>query len=232
MCQHCPTGCAASQPDSHTARCDQSSHGNCARNGSNVNSNVRITEQRFFPVLGNHDWDLGSLSAYLDYFALLETQRYYTFVRKNMRFFALDSALDEPDGMRVGSVQAEWLRTGLEASREHWKIVVMHHPPFSSGHHGSSSWMQWPYQQWGADIVLTGHDHNYERIVRSNFPYLVNGLGGSSRYAPGTTAVAGSQRFYNQDHGALLVEATDQQLHFQFITRAGVTIDTYSLAKS
>jgi hypothetical protein len=88
--------------------------------------------------------------------------------------------------------------------------------------------MQWPYQAWGADVVLAGHDHEYERILLGGFPYFVDGLGGASIYTF-STPVSGSQVRYNGDYGAMLVEADNSQITFQFITRTGIVIDTYTL---
>jgi hypothetical protein len=65
---------------------------------------------------------------------------------------------------------------------------------------------------------LAGHDHTYERIVLSDFPYFVNGLGGKSIYTFGSP-VPGSQVRYNGDYGAMLVEASDSHLLFQFVAR-------------
>lgn len=69
---------------------------------------------------------------------------------------------------------------------------MLHHAPFSSGSsHGSNPRVQWPFQAWGADVVLSGHDHLYERILKTGgFPYFVNGLGGASIYGFGS-AVSG-----------------------------------------
>ena len=105
----------------------------------------------------------------------------------------------------------------------------MHHPPFSSGLHGSSVWMQWPFKSWSIDAVLASHD--YERIMVDGLPYFVNGLGGGARYAPGNVAVAGSEAFYNANHGSMLVEATESSLMFQFMVRDGTMVDTYTTRK-
>jgi hypothetical protein len=188
---------------------------------------------KFFPSLGNHDWQTTGARPYLDYFALPDNERYYDFTRGSVEFFAIDSDSHEPDGTSSTSVQANWLRNELAASTATWKIVYMHHPPYSSGsNHGSETRMQWPYQSWGASAVLAGHDHLYERIVRSGFPYFVNGLGGNDdRYGFGTP-VSGSQVRYNSNWGAMLVDASDSEITFQFITRSGSVVDTYTLTKS
>src|SRR5258706_14184019 len=92
--------------------------------------------------------------------------------------------------------------------------------------------MQWPFEQWGADAVLTGHEHNYERLSIGGIPYFVNGLGGAENVY--TTfrnpPVAGSQVRYSSDWGAMRVDANDQTATFQFITRSGGGIDSYTLA--
>jgi hypothetical protein len=189
-------------------------------------SHAVTTTNRFFPTLGNHDWRAAHAKPYFDYFTLPGNERYYDFVRGPVHFFALDSDPSEPDGIGSQSVQAMWLRDRLNKSTAPWKIVYLHHPPFSSGPHGSNRTLQWPFQQWGATAILSGHDHVYERIVRNGLPYFVNGLGGSITYDFGQT-VSGSQARYNADFGAMLVEATAERITFQFITRKGKVIDTY-----
>jgi len=193
----------------------------------------------FFPALGNHDWYSQSPSGcyasgahpYLNYFSLPGNERYYEVVREPVHFFALDSDPCEPDGIASNSAQAAWLQGALAASSAPWKVVLLHHAPFSSGLHGSTAALQWPYEAWGADAVLAGHDHTYERIVQGSFPYFVNGLGGRSRYAFGEP-IADSQQRYNSDYGAMLVGATAANLDFQFVTRSGETADSYSLSNN
>jgi tartrate-resistant acid phosphatase type 5 len=185
-------------------------------------------ENRFFPSLGNHDWSSLKAQPYLDYFTLPGNERYYDFVWGPLHFFALDSDSREPDGVGSSSIQASWLVNQLAASIAPWNIVYMHHPPYSSGEHGDIEWMQWPFQAWGATVVISGHDHTYERIELNGFPYFINGLGGKSRYNF-PSPVPGSQVRYNQDYGAMLVEATEDRLNFQFINRQGEIIDQYQL---
>lgn len=188
---------------------------------------------RFFPTLGNHDADIANGQAYFDYFSFLPgNKRYYTVDWPPVRIYAVNSVYwIEPDGVKSDSVQAMWLRDELAASPDTWNIVVFHHPPYGSAYHGPSSWMRWPYQEWGADVVLSGHNHVYERIMIDGFPYITNGLGGGARYAWGNTIAEGSVVRFNADHGAQLVEATEQQLTMQFITRTGEVIDTFILER-
>jgi tartrate-resistant acid phosphatase type 5 len=183
---------------------------------------------RFFPSLGNHDTKTGGGQPYLDYFTLSGNERYYDFVRGPVHFFAINSNFSEQDGRSSSSKQALWLKDGLAASDSPWKIVYFHHPPYSSSNHGSDAALQWPFKEWGASAVLTGHDHVYERVIRDGFPYMVNGLGGKSKYSTGSP-VAGSVVRYNSDYGAQLVTATETSLTFKFYTRTGVLVDSYTL---
>jgi tartrate-resistant acid phosphatase type 5 len=186
------------------------------------------TYNRFFPILGNHDWYTNNAQPYLDYFSLPGNKRYYDFVRGPVHFFMLDSYENEADGNTETSVQATWLKNALLTSASPWNLVLVHYAPFSSGLHGSNTTLQWPYQAWGADAVLSGHDHTYERITQNGLPYFVNGLGGYSIYNF-DVPIAGSQFRYNADYGAMLVDATDTAINFQFINRSGIVLDSFSL---
>ena len=186
-------------------------------------------ENRFFPSLGNHDWDTKGAQPYIDYFSLPGNERYYDVARGPVRFFVLDSDTREPDGVGRSSVQAVWLQSALSAATEPWKIVVDHHPPYSSGLHGSTDYMQWPFKDWGASIVLSGHDHLYERLTVDSFPYIVNGLGGHDAIYDFQNILPESQLRYNAEHGAMLVEASRDWIRFEFINVDGEVIDTFTL---
>jgi hypothetical protein len=187
-------------------------------------------ENRFFPTLGNHDWDTGGVQPYLDYFELPGNERYYDFVRGPVHFFAIDSDSREPDGVSSSSVQAQWLQEGLAAAEEPWKIVYMHHPAYTSAPRGPVTWMQWPFAEWGATAVLAGHDHVYERLEIGGMTYVTTGLGGFGPYNF-ADPLPGSQVRFNSDYGALFAEATAEQITFQFITRAGEVVDTFTITK-
>ena len=188
---------------------------------------------RFFATLGNHDWGDGyiqpaTVQPHLDYFTLPNNERYYDFTWGPADVYVIDSDDHEPDGTSSGSVQGAWLQSRLAASSSPWKLVFFHHPPYSSGSHGSTTYMQWPFEAWGATAVLNGHDHIYERVDKGNFPYFVNGLGGASRDSA-HNPVPDSQVRYFADYGAMLVDANTDSITFQFFTRTGVLIDTYTI---
>jgi hypothetical protein len=113
-------------------------------------------------------------------------------------------------------VQAEWLRTKLAASTTPWQIVYFHESPYSSGSDsGSTRVMQWPFAAWGADLMLSAHDHNYERLFVGGLTYLVAGTGGAPLRAM-NPLVPGSQVTYNEYHGALLIEGDIDSLRAEF----------------
>lgn len=187
------------------------------------------TINRFFPSLGNHDWNSAGAIPYLNHFTLPGNERYYDFTRGPVHFFVLDSDSREPDGNSGTSLQAQWLQSKLETSDSRWKIAYFHHPPYSSGtRHGSSTIMRWPFRQLGIDVVLAGHEHLYERIVSDSILYIVNGLGGKEIYTFGNP-IAGSQFRYNGNFGAMLVETDSISMRFRFYSRASALIDYYEL---
>ncbi len=185
---------------------------------------------RFFPALGNHDYSTDNAQPYLDYFSLPGNERYYDFIQGDVHFFMLDSDTREPDGVGRSSIQAQWLKNSLASSTSPWKVVISHYPPYSSGYHGSTDWMIWPFKQWGASIVISGHDHDYERLNVDDFPYLVNGLSGPVYY-PLKTPVSGSQVRHSYDHCALRAEATAKSLSFELICIPDIRVDDFEMHK-
>ena len=187
------------------------------------------TVNRFFPSMGNHDWYTTGAAPYLSYFTLPGNERYYDFVRGNVHFFAIDSDPNEPDGRDSSSVQAQWLKAGLAASSSRYNVVYFHHPPYSSSsYHGSEVIMQWPFREWGATIVLAGHDHTYERLYKDGFTYVVNGLGGKNIYAFGTPLPESVVR-YNNNYGAMQVNSFHDSIVFKFITVTPTVRDYFKL---
>jgi hypothetical protein len=186
---------------------------------------------RFFPSVGNHDWS-NDINAYTSFFSLPGKERYYDFVRGPVHFYSISSDGHEPDGNTSTSKQGKWLKKELRASTSEWNIVYFHHPAYSSGRgHGSTPNMQWPFEEWGADVVISGHDHLYERLAKDDVTYFVNGLGGSHVYGFGAP-LPESRKQFNGDFGAMLVQATDEVVTFQFITRAGRMVDSHTLRDS
>jgi Calcineurin-like phosphoesterase len=137
-------------------------------------------------AIGNHDTTLDfsddSFDAIEAELELLGTPgRYYTTTHGPVDFFYLDSSIPGLYGAG-GSDQLTWLDDALAASDNQWKVVALHHPPYSSGVHGSTPGARERLAPLLArhrvDLVLTGHDHHYERVVpQDGVTYVVSGGG-------------------------------------------------------
>ncbi|HMI85671.1 MAG TPA: metallophosphoesterase [Polyangiaceae bacterium] len=185
---------------------------------------------RFWPSPGNHDWDVADLTPYIDYFTLPGNERYYDIGLGLVHLFAVDSDPREPDGTTADSVQARWLQASLARSTSCFNVVYFHHPAYSSGPHGSSFEMRWPFEAWGADVVLAGHDHVYERFEVGQIPYFTVGLGGGSPYTFVTT-VPESRAQFNSDFGAMLVTANRRGMLFEFFDANGALVESFLSSK-
>lgn len=185
-------------------------------------------QNHFWPSAGNHDWNTGTLKPYTDYFTLPNNERYYTTQIGNVGIFVIDSEPNEPDGMSSTSIQAQWIKQQMQASTAKWKLVFFHEPPYSSGGHGNNTTMQWPFKSWGATAVLAGHEHDYERLTEGGLTYFVDGLGGET-VTGFQSPIAGSQVRYNDDFGAMRIDAADTNITFQFISAGGTVVDKYTI---
>ncbi len=186
-----------------------------------------VSSGHLIPAVGNHDHEQG-IAAFDSYFSGLHGRHVYSAGAGGIRFFVLDSttALASPSAL-VG--QRSWLKRSLLASHARWKVVVLHHPPYSSGTvHGSSPELRWPFASWGADLVLSGHEHNYERVWARGTTFVVDGSGGKDLYGLGP-AVPGSQVRYDADYGALFLLATARELTGEFWSAAGDRVDRFVL---
>jgi hypothetical protein len=185
-------------------------------------------ENRFWPTPGNHDWVQG-LDPYIEYFTLPGNERYYDVDFGLVHLYSVDSDPHEPDGTTFDSVQGKWLKSRLAASKSCYDVVFFHHAAYSSSRHGSSENMRWPFRVWGAEVVLAGHDHTYERFTVDGIPYFVSGLGGASKYPFPAPPLPQTQFRYDEEYGALLVNATKSAIIYDFVTADGVKRDTLTV---
>jgi tartrate-resistant acid phosphatase type 5 len=181
---------------------------------------------KFYPAIGNHELVLNGLLAFLSYYTLPGNERYYTVQRGNVVFFILNSNPSEQDGVSDTSAQAVWLKNQLDLAGNNWKVVVFHHPPYTSGPHPSTTYMQWPFEAWGADAVISGHNHFYERLYSNGVEYFVNGTGGAALYSY-STLIPESQFIYNKSWGALKVQPYPDSLVFRFYNIRDSLVDKY-----
>lgn len=194
-------------------------------------------ENKFFPALGNHDWgdpgaalldcSGGCSGAWNDFFQLPGNERYYEVRKGPVHLFVVDDYYLEPDGNKPDSVQGRWLKNGLENSDAEFKVVSHHYPAYASG--GGNPRMRWPFKEWGADAVFSGHIHNYERLDIDGLPYFVNGLGGTSKSGFGPTPHPQSKKRYLDEYGAMLVDVNRSTMTLKFINTKGAVIDSITV---
>lgn len=177
---------------------------------------------KFYAALGNHDDPNQRLYKPFN----MNGDRYYSFkpsLTAGIRFFALDSNYMQP-------AQVQWLEKELAASGSDWKVAFFHHPPYSSGMHGSSEILRAQLEPIfvtsGVNVVFTGHEHFYERIKpQMGIQYFI--AGSSAKLRRGDIAMTALTAVgYDEGYTFMLVEVTGDEMHFQTITEKGQTVDT------
>lgn len=184
-----------------------------------------------FPASGNHDYGTADAAPFREVFALPENggpagrERWYSFDWGPVHFVALDTE-------RIGPEQTRWLEADLAANDRPWKVVYMHAPPFSSGSHGSHAKCRREFvpilERYGVQLVLSGHDHHYERTEPiEGVTYAVTGGGGRGVRAAGRSDfTAFSVPVLHFVHVTL--EADEMRLHA--IDASGQEFDSVRLA--
>jgi hypothetical protein len=155
---------------------------------------------KFQASLGNHD-----RSENVSYKPFnMNGERYYSYARRNVRFFALDST-------RMDAKQLAWLETSLADAREDWRICYFHHPLYSNAtRHGSSVDLRVVLEpifvKHGVDVVFSGHDHVYERLKpQKGIAYFVSGAAGQLRRG-NMRPTDQTAAYFDQDQSFMLVE--------------------------
>jgi hypothetical protein len=185
------------------------------------------------PSPGNHDYHTSGASAYYNYFGSVagpSGRGYYSYTLGAWHIISLNSEIS----VSAGSVQEQWLRADLAANPRRCVLAYWHGPRFSSSsNHGSSTRTQPLWQALydaGADVVLSAHDHDYERFapqtptgVRDDAKGIrafVVGTGGRSHYSLGTR-LPNSQVFNGTTYGVLKLTLGDSSYSWQFLPVAG-----------
>lgn len=199
----------------------------------------------FFPSPGNHDYYAQSLLPYLAVFALPENaaekgdrERYYAFTWGPVRFYALDSNAPLDDGVAM----TRWLEEDLKATEALFRVAYFHHPPYSSSSHGDDDRVQSRlvpiFEANRVDLVLSGHDHAYERTkpliagVPSMYgiPYIVTGGGGAQLYGRNST-LPRTEVFAAEHHALELVFTKGCKLSARAVKPNDEVIDTFTIDK-
>ncbi|MDH4226502.1 MAG: metallophosphoesterase [Deltaproteobacteria bacterium] len=181
----------------------------------------------FYPVPGNHDYIENDGEGFRAYFLTLPN-RYYTIKAGDIEFFMLDSnTIEEGD-----KEQLEWLETALKNSRAAFKIAVMHHPFYSSGFHGNTETVTKAlhaiFEKNNVSLVLSGHDHDYERSKDGQVTHIVTGGGGAMLYNKPRPPHKFSVKFVETFH-FLKVTVEKDLLRIQAIDFKGSEIDSFEI---
>ena len=171
---------------------------------------------RIRPAPGNHDYEVGG---YAQYFGLRRTWYRYRLGRWNVFVLDTEREIDE---------QTAWLRREVARDPRPCTLAYWHRPRFSSGRHGPDETVQawWRVlQDARAEVVLSGHDHHYERFApKRGLRQFVVGTGGRSLYQM-PRKVAGTQVRRNDVYGILELELAPTSYSWRFVAVGEKTID-------
>jgi hypothetical protein len=187
------------------------------------------------PSPGNHDYNTAGAAGYFGYFGSAvgdSLTPYYSYNIGTWHIIVLNSNVARDSA----SAQLTWLRNDLAASTRSCTLAYWHHPRFSSGSgHGNDSTVAAFWDALyvaNADVILGGHDHDYERFAPQTptgvadasrgIREFVVGTGGRSHYTLGTLKV-NSQVFDGATYGVLKLTLSAGGYSWQFIPVAGAT---------
>lgn len=190
------------------------------------------------PVPGNHEYYGSNAEGYYQYFGKAAGDRdkgYYSFNLGNWHLIALNSNCKAIGGCEVGSPQEKWLKADLKKNPKTCTLAYWHHPRFSSGTHGNNKIVEdlWnDLYNAGAELVLSGHDHSYERFApqglnekadpQKGVRQIVIGNGGKNLY-PFKTIRANSEVRDNESYGVLKVALHAKSYDWELIPITGDT---------
>jgi 3',5'-cyclic AMP phosphodiesterase CpdA len=191
--------------------------------------------RKTYPIPGNHEYQTAGARGYYTYFDARQpgAPGYYAFDLADWRVYALNSNCAE---IHCASEYA-WLREDLAANPRACSLFTMHHPRFSSGReHGSDQGMSTFFriaQRHDVDLILAGHDHDYERfrrmkadgtVSRKGVLSFVSGAGGKSLYPFGTVEDGSAYRL-DDSFGVLRLALRPDRFRFAFKDVDGTTPD-------
>lgn len=196
-----------------------------------------------YPLRGNHEYVTNGAAGYVEYFGPLSSS-YWTTDAGGWRIIAVDSWCQGLlyAGCSATSPQTQWLTAQLQRAHDEGRcaLVAMHHPFVSSGPFATPT-VQYLWKasvNGGADLVVTGHDHHYERFAplsdtgavatTGGTPLIIAGLGGAPTYSLRETA-AGSQATDNREHGFVSLTLTPTGFTSELVNASdGVATDTFT----
>lgn len=192
------------------------------------------------PVPGNHEYLTEGASGYYGYFGARAGPRargYYSFDLGGWHLIALNSECGDVGGCGDKSPELVWLRDDLQRHRTRCTLAYWHIPRFSSGQHGDHAAYRFIWRalvERGADVVLAGHDHSYERLARLDAEGRRDDRVGIRSFVVGTggrnlTSVTGrregSERVIDDAFGFLQLHLYPDRYAWQFRDIDGAVLD-------
>ena len=195
------------------------------------------------PAVGNHEYLTAGATGYFQYFGAAAgdpAKGYYSYDVGAWHLIALNSNCSPTGGCGIGSPQERWLQADLAAHPTRCTLAYWHHPRWSSGVHGSLTAYDGFWRTLhaaGADIVLNGHDHVYERFgpqdpggqadAARGIREFVVGTGGKGRTS--FVSVQPNSEFRNStDYGVIKLTLHSASYDWAFVSDQGVTLDSGS----
>ena len=195
------------------------------------------------PAVGNHEYRTDGASGYYSYFGEAAgdpATGWYSYSIDSWQVLVVNSNCDEGGGCETGSDQEQWLRDQLSSSAAQCTLAYMHHPRFSSGLHGDDDGLADLWQtldEYGIDIILAGHDHNYERFSpltadgelaeADGIQSFVVGTGGTY-LRPMETIRTGSAIAVDDRHGVSVLDLFRDSYDWEFVDTTGSILDSGS----
>lgn len=198
---------------------------------------------RMRPAAGNHEYGTPGATGYWDYFGDRAGRRdkgWYAYnLGEHWRAIVLNTNCARVGGCTLDSPQGRWLRNAIDNAGSRNIVAYFHHPLYSSGNHGSQSFVR-PFfralYRGGADLVLAGHDHHYERFApqnhrgerrRNGVQQFVVGTGGFRHYDLGK-ALPNTRARNNTSFGLLKLRLRPGGYSWEFIPATGSYTDSGS----
>lgn len=179
------------------------------------------------PAPGNHEYATANAAGYFGYWGAAAGEKgkgWYSYDVGPWHVVAVNSNCAQVGGCGPGSEQGRWLAADLAAHRSACTLAYWHHPRFSSGYHGTDLSLEplWRLAvDGGVDVVVSGHDHHYERFAPvDGAREFVVGTGGAPRY-PVVTAEAGSEVRHSGTPGVLQLTFRAKSYEWKFLRAAG-----------
>lgn len=187
---------------------------------------------RIHPAQGNHDFEAADASGYYDYFGAAAGppgEGWYSYDVGSWHVIVLNSDCQRVGGCGDGSPQLTWLQADLSAHPAVCTLAYWHHPRYSSGQHGNDPRTEALWQALasaGADVVLSGHDHDYERLAPVNgIRSFVVGTGGHSLIPFSGKPDKQTELRTDDSYGLLALQLDPGSFRWQFVPIPGDELD-------